>query len=139
MPYLQLDVPTTFPIDFKQQLTRRLADVFAEIMQTTQDKVVVAFNELSEGSLWRCMDDGLHPGAVLRCDIRQGRPPHQRARLADALLGACAEVLGLDQKRMSVMFTQHAGDEIFRSESGLEHDWTPDEVVREKSGCDNKV
>jgi phenylpyruvate tautomerase PptA (4-oxalocrotonate tautomerase family) len=128
MPYLQLDVPAALSVDVKRQLTRRLAELFAEIMQTTQDKVVVAFNELPEGSLWRCTDDGLHPGAVLRCDIRHGRPPQQRARFAEALLDACAEFLGLDQKRMSVMFTQHAGDEIFRGASGLEHDWTPGEA-----------
>jgi phenylpyruvate tautomerase PptA (4-oxalocrotonate tautomerase family) len=131
MPYLQLDVSAVYSIDLKRQLTRRLADLFADIMQTTQDKVVVAFNELSEGSLWRCGDDMLHPGAVLRCDIRRGRPPHQRACLAEALLNACADALGLDPKRMSVMFTQHAGDEVFRSESGLERDWTAAEAVKE--------
>jgi len=86
MPYLQLDVSAAYSIDLKRQLTRRLADLFADIMQTTQDKVVVGFNELSEGSLWRCSDDVLHPGAVLRCDIRRGRPPHQRACLAEASL-----------------------------------------------------
>ena len=130
MPYLQLDVSAAYSIDLKRQLTRRLADLFADIMQTTQDKVVVAFNELSEGSLWRCSDDVLHPGAVLRCDIRRGRPPGQRARLAEALLNACADALELDPKRMSVMFTQHAGDEVFRSESGLELDWTPAEAMK---------
>ena len=133
MPYLQLDVSAAYSIDLKRQLTRRLADLFADIMQTTQDKVVVAFNELSEGSLWRCSDNVLHPGAVLRCNIRRGRPPNQRACLAEALLNACADALELDPKRMSVMFTQHAGDEVFRSESGLELDWTPAEGVKEPS------
>jgi phenylpyruvate tautomerase PptA (4-oxalocrotonate tautomerase family) len=132
MPYLQLDVPAAYPVEVKRQLTRRLADLFADIMQTTQDKVVVAVNELSEGSLWRCSGDALHPGAVLRCDIRRGRPPAQRARLAEALLSACADALGLNPDRMSVMFTQHAGDEVFRSESGLELDWTPAEAVKKQ-------
>jgi phenylpyruvate tautomerase PptA (4-oxalocrotonate tautomerase family) len=133
MPYLQLDIPNAYSIDVKRQLTRRLADLFADIMQTRQDKVVVAFNELSEGSLWRWIDGELHPGTVLKCDIRRGRPSHQRRRLAEALVGACVEALRLDPKKMSVLFTQHAGDEVFRGEAGLEWDWTPAEAAKESS------
>jgi phenylpyruvate tautomerase PptA (4-oxalocrotonate tautomerase family) len=131
MPYLQLDVPAVYSIDVKRRLVRHLAGLFAEIMQTQQDKVVVAFNELDEGSLWRCGDDELYPGAVVKCDIRRGRPSHQRERLAEALVGACAEALELDRKRISIVFTQHAGDEVFRGETGLERDWTPAEAISE--------
>ena len=131
MPYLQLDVPAAYSIDVKRRLARRLASLFADVMKTQQDKVVVAFNELREGNLWRCVGDELHPGAVVKCDIRRGRPSHQRELLAEALVEACAEVLGFNRKRVSILFTQHAGDEIFRGETGLERDWTPAEAISE--------
>jgi hypothetical protein len=69
-------------------------------------------------------------------DIRSGRPPEQRARLAEALTDACVEALGLDPLMMSVEFTQHSGDEIFRKilidgtiQGGLSKDWSTSETV----------
>jgi phenylpyruvate tautomerase PptA (4-oxalocrotonate tautomerase family) len=128
MPYLQLDVPRHYPIDVKRHLARRLGHIFADIMQTTPDKVVVAFRELRPGSLWRCGDDELQPAAVLKCDVRRGRPAEQRARLAQALITACVAALDLRSTQLSVAFTQHAGDEVFRPGYGLGRDWTSAEA-----------
>ncbi len=128
MPYLQLDVPHRYPADVKQRLARRLGDLFARIMQTTPDKVCVAFRELAEGSLWRCGYGEPEPAAVIACDIRRGRPAEQRAQLAEALVDACVEALGLQPGHVSVEFTQHAGDEFFRVGRGFALDWTPAEA-----------
>lgn len=95
------------------------------------DKVVVAFRELAEGALWRCGEGNPEPAAVLKCDIRRGRPAEQRAKLAEALIDACAVTLGLPPGRLSVEFTQHSGDEIFQIGSGLGRDWTPAEARKE--------
>jgi phenylpyruvate tautomerase PptA (4-oxalocrotonate tautomerase family) len=70
MPYLQLDVPACYPLEVKRRLAERLGQLFAEIMQTTTDKVVVAFRELGEGSLWRCNPHGAKPGARTSFGLR---------------------------------------------------------------------
>lgn len=128
MPYLQLDVPNRYPADVKRGLARRMGELYARIMQTTPDKVRVAFRELPEGSLWHCGDGEPKPGAaVLSCDIRRGRSPEQRAELAQALVDACVEALEL-RGDLLVEFTQHTGDEIFRPGRGLADDWTSAEA-----------
>jgi len=128
MPYLQLDVSHHYPSEVKRRLAQRLGNLFANIMQTTPDKFVIAFRELGEGSLWRCGVGEPEPAAVLMCDIRCGRPAEQRARLGEALVAACAETLELRPTCLSVEFTQHSGDEFFRTGRGLGSDWMPAEA-----------
>ena len=69
-------------------------------MQTTPDLVTVAFRELGEGGVWCCSAGEPEPAALLSCDIRRGRPPEQRAELAQALIDACVETLGLRSDRL---------------------------------------
>ena len=137
MPYLQLDLPRTYPLPVKQDLARRMGNAYAEIMQTTPDLVAVAFRELGEGNLWRCRDSKTQPvpGAVLACEIRRGRPAAQRERLAAALFDMCVETLGLDPLVLAVEFTQHAGDENYLRalvdgvpRGCLGRDWSPEET-----------
>jgi phenylpyruvate tautomerase PptA (4-oxalocrotonate tautomerase family) len=130
MPYLQLDVPNHYPIEVKRDLARRLGDIFARSMQTTPDMVTVAFRELGEGGVWRCSADEPEPAALLSCDIRRGRPAEQRAELAQALLDACVETLGLRRDRLGVEFTQHTSDEMYRHGRGWAAEWTPAEAMR---------
>ena len=128
MPYLQLDVPEHYPVEVKRDLARRLGDQFARIMQTTPDMVRVSIRELGEGGVWHCGAGEPEPAACISCDVRRGRPPEQRLKLAQALVDACKETLGL---RPSIIeFTQHSGDESFGSGSwgwGWAPDWTPAE------------
>ena len=130
MPYLQLDVPNHYPVEVKRDLARRLGDLFARIMQTSPDMVTVAFRELGEGGVWRCGAGEPEPAAQLSCDIRGGRPPEERAELAQALIDACVETLGLRSDRLDVEFTQHTGDEMYRQRRGWVADWTPAEAAR---------
>ena len=95
MPYLHLDVPNHYPVDVKRALARRLGDHYARIMQTTPNLVTVAFRELGEGGVWCCGAGEPEPAAMLSCDVRRGRPPEQRAELAQALIDTCVEALGL--------------------------------------------
>ena len=128
MPYLQLDVPGRYSSRVKQRLAEQLGELFACVMQTKVHKVVVAFRELNEGSLWRCDDVAPKKAAVITCDIRSGRPAEQRARLAEAMIQACAPALNISPDSLSVQFTQHAGDEVYRPDVGLGEDWTPAEA-----------
>jgi phenylpyruvate tautomerase PptA (4-oxalocrotonate tautomerase family) len=124
MPYLQLDVPYAYPAEVRQRLAQCLGDRYAGIMQTTPDRVLVVFRELAEGALLRCGSGNPEPAAVLKCDIRRGRPPEQRADLARALIDACVATLGLHPSQLSVEFTQHAGDEVFKGGAGWVGEWT---------------
>lgn len=124
MPYLQLDVPQRYPQDVKRRLARRLGETYAQIMETTADRVSVGIRELADGSLWSCSEEEPEPGAVLMCDIRRGRPAEQRAELAQALIDACVEVLGLRSDRLPVEFTQHRGDEMYREGRGWSQEWS---------------
>ena len=128
MPYLQLDVPERYPPEVKRNLARRLGETYGRIMETSADRVTVAIRELPDGSLWHCSSEEPEPGAMLMCDIRQGRPAEQRAELALALIDACVEILGLRRDQLPVDFTQHSGTEMFRASRGWSRDWTADEA-----------
>jgi phenylpyruvate tautomerase PptA (4-oxalocrotonate tautomerase family) len=128
MPYLQLDVSHRYPTEVKRLLAQRLGYIYADVMQTASNKVTIAFRELEEGSLWRCGVGEPTTAAVLMCDIRRGRPAEQRARLAEALVAACVEALVLPPTALLIVFTQHAGDDIFVPGRGFARDWTPVEA-----------
>ena len=133
MPYLQLDVPNHYSVEVKRELARRLGDHYARIMQTTPDMVRVAFRELGEGGVWHCGAGEPEPAACVSCDVRRGRSPEQRAKLAQALIDACKETLGL-RTDIIAEFTQHPGDESFGAGSwgwGLAPDWTPAESTKQ--------
>jgi phenylpyruvate tautomerase PptA (4-oxalocrotonate tautomerase family) len=125
MPYLHFDLPSRYPAATKRALAARLGALYAEIMQTTPRIVKVSFRELGEENLFRCgaPDGGVEPVVVGQCDIRRGRPVEQRARLAAAIVGACAEVLGVAPEMIELEFTQHTGDEMYRRGVFAE-DWT---------------
>jgi len=127
MPYLQLDIGRSYPIETKRALAMQLGAIYAEIMETKAEKVVVAVRELGEGNLWRCGTHGA-PASVLTCDIRSGRPAEQRARLAERLAKACAMLLKFDPDFLTVEFTQHPGDEFYRPGHGFVQDWSPAEA-----------
>jgi hypothetical protein len=106
-----------------------LGDHYARIMQTTPDLVTVAFRELGEGGVWCCGAGEPEPAALLSCDIRRGRPPEQRAELAQALIDICVETLGLRGDRLVIEFTQHTSDEMYRTGRGWGTEWTPAEAT----------
>ena len=87
----------------------------------------LSVRELSEGSMWRC-GNPCESASVLKCDIRRGRPPELRARLAECLIDACTRRLGLKAEYLTVEFTQHPGDDFYRPGTGLLSDWCPAEA-----------
>jgi phenylpyruvate tautomerase PptA (4-oxalocrotonate tautomerase family) len=126
MPYLQFDLPRSYPAETKRQLARRVGQIYAEVMQTTPDIVKVAFRELGAENLFRCGRDEPGPVVVLMCDIRRGRPAAQRQAVASALAAAAAEALEVSLDQVEIEFTQHPGDEMYRH-GALVADWLPAE------------
>ncbi len=125
MPYLHFDLPARYPAATKRALAARLGALYAEIMETSPRIVKVAFRELGEENLFRCgaPDGGVEPVVVVQCDIRRGRPVEQRARLAEAIVAACSEALGIDAAMIELEFSQHSGDEMYRR-GAFAQDWT---------------
>lgn len=128
MPYLQLDVSNEYSVADKKRLAKRLGDIYVDVMQTSARRISVAIRELN-GGVWRCSDSEPYPAALLMCDIRRGRSPEQRSKLAEALVSACIEILGLRIDQINVEFTQHSGDEMYHSIlGGLSDEWNENET-----------
>ncbi|SFK25665.1 tautomerase family protein [Bradyrhizobium sp. Gha] len=129
MPYLQIDVPIRYPRDQKQRLAKRFGEIYADIMHANIRRISVAVRELHDGGIWRCTEGDPYEAALLMCDIRKGRPPEQRERLARALVNACVEILELRTDQVNVEFTQHSGDEMFHPLlGGLSEEWSANEA-----------
>ena len=133
MPYLQLDLPTSFPAKTKRDLARRLGDIYAEVMQTSPSMVNVGFRELGEGNLYRCGPGEPEAATVIHCDIRRGRPAEQRLAFAQRLVDECVEHLGLPPDLVAVEFTEHTAEEMYRSGSWGQ-EWTPTEADGARPG-----
>jgi phenylpyruvate tautomerase PptA (4-oxalocrotonate tautomerase family) len=124
MPYIQFDLPRDPDHGDFGSLAKRVADLYAEVMQTTPSGVTVAVRELGEG---RVLRDG-RPVVAIRCDIRSGRPDAQREAFAVALTDLVAsrgEELGAAQS--VVYFTEGPGRWIFE-EGRANPDWSPAEA-----------
>jgi phenylpyruvate tautomerase PptA (4-oxalocrotonate tautomerase family) len=127
MPFLHLDLPVTVAPPERAEIAARLARLYAELMQTNPERVTVGFRELGENGLLRLTPDGeVETVVMVNCDIRRGRPPAQRERLGAAVAKLLEETLGWPPERTLLEFTQHGGDEFWRS-TGLGSDWTPAE------------
>lgn len=128
MPYLQLDVPRSYPVEVKRDLARRLGEIYSTMMEIKVARISVAIRELGQGGLWRCTENEPYSAAVLMCDIRRGRSVEQRSALAAALVETCMERLGLKLNEINLEFTQHAGDEMYHPMlGGLSDDWSEGE------------
>ena len=129
MPYLHLDLPLAVAPADRADIAARLARAYADVMETNPERVTVAFRELGENGVVRLRSDGaLETVVMVNCDIRRGRANEQRERLGDAVAGVLEEALDWPRERTLLEFTQHAGDEMWRS-TGLGTDWTPDEAA----------
>jgi len=130
MPYLQLDLNDHYPAATKQRLAAKMSATYAQMMSVDIRRISVAFRELGTGNVWRVAETGGEPVpvAVMMLDIRRGRPADLRMEVAKALCAHCIEILGLQEDRLNVEFTQHAGDEMFHPAlGGYSPEWTADE------------
>ncbi|MEP6722729.1 MAG: tautomerase [Variovorax sp.] len=131
MPYLQLDVNSSYSVADKRRVAAEMSKTYAQMMTVDVRRVSVAIRELGEGGVWRIPDaDGEPvPVAMLMLDIRRGRPAELRMELAKALCAHCIEILQLREDRLNVEFTQHDGDEMYHPTlGGYSPDWKPGET-----------
>src|SRR3954468_23921502 len=129
MPYLHLDLPVAVAPADRAEIAGRLARTYADLMETTPERVTVAFRELGENGVVRLRPDGAAQAGVMgNCDIRRGRARAQGERLGDAVAGVLEDALGWPRERTLLEFTQHPGDEMWRA-TGLGTDWTREEAA----------
>ena len=130
MPYLQLDVNGTYPLERKRRLAARMCETYAAAMAVDIRRISVAIRVGGDGAVWRMVNGEQAPVAVLMCDIRRGRSAEQREDIARRLIQDCVDVLGLREDRLNVEFTQHAGDEMFHPAlGGFSPEWTQEEAA----------
>ena len=130
MPYLQLDSPFTYSVEDKRRPARWLGEIYSTVMNSNINRLTVAIRQLGEGGVWRCGDgkNDPRPAALLICNIRRGRSAEHRAALASQLVDTCMEIVGLRTDKLSVEFTQRAGDEMHHTLYGGPSDgWTAGE------------
>ena len=120
MPYLQLDTNQPCSTAQKKLLAARLSETYADMMSVDIRRISVAIRELGEGGVWRITTAGHEPEpvSVMMLDIRRGRPAELRMSVAKALCAHCVEILGLQEDRLNVEFTQHSGDEMYHPALG---------------------
>jgi phenylpyruvate tautomerase PptA (4-oxalocrotonate tautomerase family) len=126
MPYIQFDLPRDPSGGDFSGVAAAVADLYAEVMQTTPSGVTVAVRELGGG---RVLRDG-RPVVAIRCDIRSGRPDAQRKSFALALtdlVAGRAQELGAAQS--VIYFSEGPGRWIFE-EGKPNPDWSPAEATR---------
>jgi len=130
MPYLQLDLNQHYDTADKKKLAKAMSETYARMMSVDVRRISVAIRELGEGGVWRCADAGSDPipVSVMMLDIRRGRPPELRMEVAKALCQHCMEILGLEENRLNVEFTQHSGDEMYHPAlGGYSPEWSEGE------------
>jgi phenylpyruvate tautomerase PptA (4-oxalocrotonate tautomerase family) len=130
MPYLQLDVNGRHAAADKRRLAAKMSETYARMMSVDIRRISVAIRDLGDGGVWRVAEPGAEPVpvSVMMLDIRMGRPPELRMEVAKALCAHCIEILGLQEDRLNVEFTQHTGDEMYHPAlGGFSPDWNPGE------------
>lgn len=97
-----------------------MSETYAEMMSVDIRRISVAIRELGDGGVWRITAAGNEPEpvSVMMLDIRRGRSPELRMEVARALCAHCVEILGLQEDRLNVEFTQHSGDEMYHPALG---------------------
>jgi phenylpyruvate tautomerase PptA (4-oxalocrotonate tautomerase family) len=130
MPYLQLDLNDPYPVAQKRTLAKAMSETYARLMSVDIRRISVAIRELGEGGVWRCAEAGGDPVpvSVMMLDVRRGRPAELRMEVARALCQHCIDILGLEENRLNVEFTQHTGDEMYHPAlGGYSPEWEPRE------------
>lgn len=129
MPYLQLDVNDSYPVDVKQALAKKMSITYADLMTVDIRRISIAIREVGQGGVWRMVDSDPVPVSVLMCDIRKGRTAELRMQVAKALCADCIDILGLREDRLNVEFTQHSGDEMYHPTlGGFSPEWSENET-----------
>jgi phenylpyruvate tautomerase PptA (4-oxalocrotonate tautomerase family) len=127
MPQLRFQLNFTPATEEKKRFAVAVVRHFSEIMETGTDHIAVAIqcvgpHDLSFG---RAGPSGGRV-ALLDADIRRGRTPEQKRRLALALVEEISRMFTVDPEAVYVVYTEHDGPDFQLSDRVLPA-WTPGE------------
>jgi phenylpyruvate tautomerase PptA (4-oxalocrotonate tautomerase family) len=127
MPHLQFELNLRPPAEEKRRFAEAMVQHFARIMDTGTDHIGITF---------RCHDaDDLVFGraeqptrgiAFLDADIRRGRTPDQKRRLALAAIEELNRFWKIPKRSVYVIYTEHDG-EHFQLEERVLASWSAGE------------
>jgi phenylpyruvate tautomerase PptA (4-oxalocrotonate tautomerase family) len=111
MPHLQFEFNRKIPDAKKQQLTANVMRLFADVMDTGTDHIGITFREVGTNGLALGRVEEPEAGiAFVNADIRSGRSPEQRRRLALGLMNEIHALCNTPVSNMYVTLTEHPGD-----------------------------
>jgi hypothetical protein len=127
MPHLHFDLNLAPPAEARRRFGAAVVARFAEIMDTGTDHVGVTVRCHGPDDLvFGRAEDPAKGIAFVNADIRRGRTPDQKRRLALAFIGEVHRAFGIPEKAVYVIFTEHDGEHFQLVEKVLPS-WSPGE------------
>ena len=125
MPHLQFEVTDRVDRSEVESFADRIAEYYAEIMDTGTGHVGVTVRDGASLALGRAdADDRI---AFLNADVRAGRTAEQRRELAVAVMGELNERWEVPTENVYVVYTEHPGEDFHLREGALSS-WSSDEA-----------
>lgn len=111
MPHLQFEFNRKIPDGKKQQLSANVMRLFADVMDTGTDHIAITVRQVGTNGLGLGRVENPEAGiAFVNADIRSGRNPEQRRRLALGLMDEIHALCNIPVSNMYVILTEHPGD-----------------------------
>ena len=131
MPHLAFDLSITPPEDAKARFTNaviRNAVIrqFSQIMDTGAFHIAVSLRCLSRQDVIFGRSDPAHGTAVVNADLRRGRSPDQKRKLALAFISELEDTFGIPRQNVYVVFAEHDGPD-FQMYDGVLPSWSAGE------------
>jgi hypothetical protein len=126
MPHLQFELNFTPDRRSKVAFADAVRSRFASIMSTGTDHIGITFRCYAPGDLvfGRAGEDGQI--AFLNADIRMGRSPDQKRRLALAIMDEMGKSWRVPREHVYIVYTEHDGPDFQLSDRVLPS-WSPGE------------
>jgi len=128
MPHLQFEVTERIDRSAVESFADRIAELYAEVMDTGTGHVGVTVRDGASLALGRAdADDRI---AFLNADVRAGRTAEQRRELAVAVMEELHERWDVPTENVYVVYTEHPGEDFHLREGALSS-WSVDETADE--------
>lgn len=120
MPHLQFETDAPLDAAEREAFAAWVTGLYAEVMDTGTEHVAVTIRHYDGARLFLGRAAGsTEPVAFLNADIRRGRTPAQRIRLAKTLMDAMHTRWGVPRAHLYVIYTEHPGEDFVRYEGPL--------------------
>lgn len=108
MPHLQLELNRQIPETVKKALTQNVIRLCADVMQVDRNQIGITLREVGTYSLALGRVNDPEEGiAFVNADIRGGRSPEQRRKLALGCMEEIHSLCEIPQQNMNIVFTEH--------------------------------